>query len=621
MKKIIYIVLAACAVGLAACDSFLDQQPIDKQTTAKDIFSKKASTDQYLYGLFRFIPQYWTISANEGWGPLSDEAEVSFNHDVRKVHQGAFSPSAPYYKKWGPYYKGITATNYFLANVHMCKELTDAEMTQYIAQARFCRAYYYFLLIRNYGPVVLMGDRMLGPEDDGLIGRNTLEECVNYVCSELFEVSKVIDEEQIPNYMGRATKGAALALRARMMLYAASPLFNPVGKSIYEGWKSNTTGENLMPTAYSKKKWEDAAAAAKLVIDMPQYSLVEVYGDDGKLDPYRSLYNVYTTQWNDEIIFGRIFNDAAWYKRITPRAMKDCWGGYNPTQKQVDAFAMNTGVYPIRSYRNAPANGDSDEPVIEPGSGYSETGYTANYEHPFDKVTADTYNMYVNREPRFYINITWNHMKLPYAVVGTTVASTKEIQFYYNGNSGGPSGDRSVSGYSVRKMYNNSNNSDQGLWIMPMVWPMIRLAEVYLNYTEALIEAGDLTNPDLLTYWNKVRARAGVPNIEEVYPGIESDQTLLREMIRRERQVELAYENHRYFDTRRWMIAEETNNGYVYGMDVSVTKDTPIGNSAFWKRTPVKDYGARVFPKANYLHPIEQWELDRDPVLEQAPFY
>ena len=174
MKKIIYIVLAACAVGLAACDSFLDQQPIDKQTTAKDIFSKKASTDQYLYGLFRFIPQYWTISANEGWGPLSDEAEVSFNHDVHKVHQGAFSPSAPYYKKWGPYYKGITATNYFLANVHMCKELTDAEMTQYIAQARFCRAYYYFLLIRNYGPVVLMGDRMLGPEDDGLIGRNTL---------------------------------------------------------------------------------------------------------------------------------------------------------------------------------------------------------------------------------------------------------------------------------------------------------------------------------------------------------------------------------------------------------------------------------------------------------------
>lgn len=87
-----------------------------------------------------------------------------------------------------------------------------------------------------------------------------------------------------------------------------------------------------------------------------------------------------------------------------------------------------------------------------------------------------------------------------------------------------------MSGYSVRKMYNNSNNSDQGLWIMPMVWPMIRLAEVYLNYTEALIEAGDLTNPDLLTYWNKVRARAGVPNIEEVYPGIESDQTLLREM-------------------------------------------------------------------------------------------
>ena len=620
MKKIIYIILAACASGFVSCDSFLDQQPVDKQTTAEDIFTKKASTDQYLYGLFRFIPQYWTISANEGWGPLSDEAEVSFNHDSHKVHQGAFSPSAAYYKKWGNCYKGVRETNYFLENIHMCKELTEAEMTQYIAQARFCRAYYYFLLIRNYGPVVLL-EHTLGPEDDGNIGRNTLEECIDFVCRELYDAAQVLDQEQISIYMGRATKGAALALRARMMLYAASPLFNPVGKSIYEGWKSNTTGENLMPTTYDKKKWADAAEAARLVIDMPQYSLVEVRDGAGEIDPYRSLYNIYTTEWNDEIIFGRIFSDMAWYKRITPRVMKDCWGGYNPTQKQVDAFAMKSGVYPIRQYKNVAENGDSEEPVIEPGAGYSETGYTVDYEHPFDKVKANTFNMYVDREPRFYINITWNGMRLPYAVTGSTVTTTKEVQFYYNGNSGGPSGDRSVTGYTVRKMYNNGNNSDQSTWITPIVWPMIRLAEVYLNYTEALIEAGDLTNPDLLTYWNEVRARAGVPNIEEVYPGIEGNQTLLREMIRRERQVELAFENHRYFDTRRWMIAEETNNGYVYGMDVSVQSDKPIGNSAFWRRTAVKDYGARVFPQSYYLHPIEQWEMDRDTRLEQTPFY
>ena len=306
--------------------------------------------------------------------------------------------------------------------------------------------------------------------------------------------------------------------------------------------------------------------------------------------------------------------------------MKDCWGGYDPSQKQVDAFAMSSGKYPIRGYRDAEANANSDEPIIDPDAGYTETGATKNYVHPFDKVAADTYNMYVGREPRFYINITWGGMKLPYDVVGTNVTLTKTIQFFTGtatnpSNSGGPSGDRTVTGYTVRKMYNNSNNSDQGIWMKPIVWPMIRLAEVYLNYTEALIESDDLSNPDLLTYWNKVRARAGVPNIEVVYPGIETDKALLREMIRRERQVELAFENHRYFDTRRWMIAEQTNNDYVYGMDVSAQADLPIGGTAYWKRTAVKDYGKRVFPRAYYLHPVEQWEIDRDPKLEPTPLY
>ncbi len=617
MKRVIIVLFAVMAALVSSCDSFLDQQPIDKQTSAKDIFSKKSSTDEYLYRVYSFIPKYWTISASDGYGPLSDEAEVSFNHQSHQVNQGAFSPSSAYYKKWGNSYKGIREANYFLQNVHLCDELTDEEMAQYIAEARFLRAYYYFLIMRNYGPVVLMGDGVMGPEDDGNIGRNTFEECVEYVSGELLDVSKVLYAEQIPNYKGRATRGAALALRARLLLYAASELFNPRNESIYKDWKSNTTGEPLMPLTYDNSKWEKAAEAARLVIDLPEFSLVKVMDSDGNIDPYQSLYQVYTTLWNSEIIFGRIFSDEAWYKRITPRVMLNCWGGYNPTQEQVDAFAMANGRYPIRSYKG----GDHLEPEIDPESGYTETGMTAGYLHPFDKVKQDTYNMYVGREPRFYNTITWNGMKLPYATVGSKVTQTKDVQFYYGGNSGGPSGDRSVTGYSVRKMYNSSNNSDQGLWVKPMVWPMIRLAEIYLDYTEALIEAGDLSNPDLLKYWNMVRARAGVPAIQEVYPGIEKDQAMLREMIRRERRVELAYEDQRYFDTRRWMVMEDTNNGYVHGMDVSKTTDKPVGAAAFWKRTPVKDYGKRTFTKAFYLHPIEQWELDRDTRLEQAPLY
>lgn len=619
MKKIFYILALMVAFGsMSSCDSFLDQEPIDRPTKPEDIFSKRATTEKYLNRVYSFIPRYWTISSEEGWGPLSDEADVSFQHDVHKIHNGAFSPAASYYKKWGNSYNGIREATYFLKYVHLCKELNDDEMKQYTAEAKFLRAYYHFLIMRNYGPVVLMGDILMEPDADGNIGRSPFDACVSYVSKELKDAAGALYTVQTQNESGRITKGAALALRARLLLYAASPLFNPTdNKSIYASWKSNTTGENLMPTTYSEQKWKDAAAAAKEVIDMPQYELMEVY-NNSVLDPYASLYKIYTSQWsNKEIIFGRIFNDKNWYYRVTPRAFKSCWGGYNPTQKQVDAYAMNTGVYPITGYEGATKNGDGVRPIIDPNSGYSETGTTNNYVNPFDKQSANTYNMYINREPRFYINITWSGMKLPYDAPAEGVATkSKEIQFYKGGNSGsGASGDKSVTGYSVRKMLNHSNDPDNDKFMMPMVWPMIRLAEVYLNYVEALIEY-DYQNSDVLLYWNKVRFRAGVPNIEDVYPGIENDQTLLREMIRRERQVELSFENHRYFDSRRWLIAEETNNGPVYGMDILAEN-----NAGFFKRTPSREHGSRIFRKAFYLHPIEQWELDRNTALEKTPLY
>ena len=214
--------------------------------------------------------------------------------------------------------------------------------------------------------------------------------------------------------------------------------------------------------------------------------------------------------------------------------------------------------------------------------------------------------MFVNREPRFYVNICFNG--------AYWIGDQKtRIQLYYTGGSGKKgTWDYPRSGYIAIKNVSPSSNPLNNNYIKrPFL--MMRYAEMLLNYVEALNEY-DPGNPDILTYLNMVRKRAGVPDIEKVYPEAVGNQKQMRELIRRERMVELCYENHRYFDIRTWMIAE-TEHGDVYGMNIDATNHN--ANSAFWKRTlSTRDSGLsanghRKFSPRGYLFPISQEEMDR----------
>ena len=205
--------------------------------------------------------------------------------------------------------------------------------------------------------------------------------------------------------------------------------------------------------------------------------------------------------------------------------------------------------------------------------------------------------MFVNREPRFYVNICFNG--------AYWIGDQKtRIQLYYTGGSGKKgTWDFPRSGYIAIKNVSPSSNPKNGNYIKrPFV--IMRYAEILLNYVEALNEY-DPSNADITLYLNMIRKRAGVPDIEEVYPDAAGDQTRMRELIRRERQVELCFENLRYFDTRTWMTAETDNNMPVYGMNISA-KDHKA-NGEFWQRVICK----YVFTKRCYLFPISQEELDR----------
>lgn len=659
MKKLIYSLAIAAGLAAVSCDSFLDQQPLDVPSTKEDIFRKRATAEKYLYGVYNYVPNYANQSANgvngEPWTCAGDEADNGANHTVVQINDGSWNPGNIPYDKWDHYWKGIREASYFMQNIHMCEELDPERRDHYYHEARFLRAYYYFLLMRLYGPVPILPNEVPDDPNDSYfrqhLGRDKWDKCVEWVAEELRLAAEGLKQGQVSSDYGRPTPGAALALRARLLLYSASELFNPRGESVFRGWVSKKSGEELVPTTFDVEKWRKAAAAAKEVIDLrhdgaPAYALVEKY-DNGELNPYKSLYGVWVDKWNSETIFGRIINQQAFYQRMISRSVNNnCWAIVNPSQKLVDAYAMKNGRYPITGYRDATATTDGGEqPIIDPESGYFEVsaddpfdasvlGYQNNYVHPFDGRKRSIVRMWADREPRFYMDIAYNALDYCLGVSGDgfvpsniAAAKVKTLAHQYNGSGGLPQSSHTATGYCQRKM--TSRQIDPTLntaagWVQPFVYPMIRLAEVYLNYVEALIEC-DPTNADVLLYWNKIRRRAGVPNIEQVYPGIESDQNRMREMIRRERQVELALEGHRYFDTRRWRIAERTNNGKIYGMNIYSSLGSPMGKpidkegrETFYKRT-VSEHGNRLFKQAYYLWPINQDEIDRNRSIEQAP--
>ena len=606
MKTINRIALLFFAsMSMVSCDSYLDRQE-DESMTFEKIWLRRKTTEKYLNNVWGFMPDDTDWDDGMAWIGAADEAVLTFNRDYRKINYGSWSPAdVPYAKNlWPQLYKGIREATVFIQNTDniTAPDVLPAEIMQWEAEARFARAYYYFLLVRTYGPVILLGDDLVDfNQSDLSISRNTFKECVDYIESELTTCSNILPINQESTFYGKPTKGACLAMIARLKLYSARPLFN--GNPLYKGI-TNQDGTKLFSATPDIEKWKAAATASKAVIDMGNYELYK----DPSGDPLKSYQGAFVELWNNELIFGRFHNAYELRVVLVPRSVGGiAYGGCAPTQQQVDAYAMSNGVYPITGYQ---ADG---EPIIDGRAEYKDDGFTS-FAHPIDQKKGEqkkkkTFNMYVNREPRFYASVLWSGADWLYT------KTSKEVVFAFNGNSGpGPSHDYPKSGYMIRKFMDPTQNTEAGQW-GNVTWPTIRLAEIYLNYVEALNEY-DPSNGDIITYLNFIRERAGVPNIEIAYPEAVNNQPLMRELIRKERRIELAFETHRYFDTRTWMISEKVDKGAVYGMNIMApVKDGPsVTPAEFWKRTKVEE---RIFEPKHYLFPMHQSELDRNEKLTQ----
>ena len=626
MKKqnSIYTLLIALLCFVSSCDylGVSDQLAGGLQNT-EQVFDNVSYTKRWYANVFAGIPDYSGInSVNVGafknpWTGMCDELVVGYGNSS-KYNKSDRNAANMGFHRYGDCYKYIRQANIFLQKAHPIMttgtqgdQLLEDELTQMKANVRFMRAFYHYLLFEQYGPIILVKDKIYNATEDQDVPRNTVDEVIEYIDSELTAVASELTQEPIfedKDYRAWPTKGVALAVRAKLWLYAASPLLNGGYREALS--VTNPDGTRLFPD-YDAGKWEKALAACKDFIDYAEagrYELYKEYKDDNGavIDPDKSVYNLFQ-KYTHEIIWATANNDwggmngDAFDRRIAPRCEKNGLGSTGVTQELVDAFYMKDG-FPVSATAYLPQS-----------TLYQEEGYGTykdqndNFSKKYTNVTVS--NRYLNREPRFYNTVFFNGRQWP--------VSCNQVLFYNGGNSGVQEGQATLTGYMLFKRFNRSvslTNPGVASQFRPSI--IFRLADFYLMYAEAANEV----NPNdarVLKYLNLVRERAGLPDIETLNPAIRGNQELQRAAIQRERQIELATEGQRYFDVRRWMIADKNGegrqNGYVHGMNVRGESNDKEDFNRIVEASQI------VFNRKMYLYPMPDSEMRKTKNLVQNP--
>ena len=604
LKRILWVTLSA--IIMSSCDSFLDTTPEDLRSPDQ-IFSTYASTEKAMFGVYSYIRTY-NAPTMPSMHSTSD-VDMAYT-SVVTFDMGAWTASSAPHDKWYAYYKAIREATYFLQNLDKCpeSEVDSSTREQWRAEVRCVRAYYYAQLMRMYGPVILLKDELADFTSTDLDrARNTWDECVEWISTEFKELSEnpYLPLIQEGNNYARMSKAIALAYRARILLQSASDQFN--GNPMYAGVK-NPDETPLFPAQKDPNKWKLARQAAQDVINLGCYDLIKVLGSNGHIDPYASYKSVFTTSQNKEMIFSFLETDGYFDKRMVPNSIGGYAGGYAPTQEMVDSYAMNSGRYPIRGYLDENRN----EPDIDYSTGYSENGF-ANFTHPLEKVQRNTFKMYIDREPRFYVSVFYGGITW---FIPNKTSERIFMEMFKNGNNGpDASHNHCTTGYNTMKLLSPEYEGNPAKGVKREI-PYMRYAEILMNYVEAGIETGELADPNILTYWNMIRERSGLPNIEETYPEAINDQKQLRVLVRRERRIEFAFEGMNFYDCRRWLTGESTERNYIHGMNIQAvgkinTNSYPV---EFYQRTIVEK---RVFTPSFYLFPIPQSAINKNKLLVQ----
>ena len=583
-------------MSFAACGDFLDKQP-EENLTLDDVFGNRLYTRDFLTHTYSWIPTEANMADDGGaWrNPYTggcDEMEIAYgNAYSHQINSGGWNPTDIHRTQvWQESYMALRKVNMLIERVDECPAAED-EKRRWKGESYFLRAYFHFLAFRAYGPIIIADHSFKTDENILALRRAPADEVIRFIVEDCNTAAQLLYDRDrwATTDTGRATRIAALALKSRALLYLASPLYN--GNTLFTDLKDPVDGTPLINPEYSDLKWKDAMDAAIDAITMAEAATYKLYNEDE--DPVVNYMNIHNIPWNDEILWAKNIGTYEHMLNCSDPVSFGCFSILNPTQEMVDAYQMADGSDPILGYKN-----NGMEPIINEASGYTEVGFTTEA-YP-GRWEAGVSNMYVNREPRFYASINFAGGRWK------TTRSSNWTEPHYNefwstgmdgkNNAGS---DYCKTGYNMKKLHNPERIPWQ--FTPNQMWCYIRLGEIYLNAAEAINEYAGPT-ADCYKYINAIRTRAGLPELEA---GLSKEE--MRKKIQHERRIELAFELHRFFDVRRWMIAEETQGIPVHSMNIY--KGTHLQDPEFYQRIKIED---RVFefPK-HYFFPVEQDEIDK----------
>ena len=577
--------LTFLGVGLlfmaSACNDGYEKEPVE-HFTLDYLFSRADSAGiQARYFLnniyYEHLPSGYNRINGDFLDAASDDA-ISINNnepEIYKLFMGRYSAvSRLTDMEWGGYYQGIRKANILINNIDVVpfnltyiNALGETKPLNYTmkAEARFLRAHFYFELVKRYGGVPLIGDNVYVLGDDVQLPRNTFAQCIDYIVRELDEIKD--DLRSLPmadatEFAHAPTKEACLAMKARVLLYAASPLFHE---------KPLEAGNELIGyPSYDSGRWNLAAQAAKDLIDQ--------YGPKGKgtlnlAQDYRNIFVDFYGGNNPELIFFRpvgknkSIETANGPLGFSGNSLGN--GNTNPTQNLVESFLMKDGTKYV----------------------------STSVDDPFK-----------NRDPRLDFTILHHGSRWLNTTLDTQVGGTHN-----------PSGAQySRTCYYMAKFmkdYQTSSNYEDNIHL----WVMYRYGEVLLNYAEALNEValagGTIDNKEVLNSLIQLRKRAGIEPGNENYYGLPAPQNYdaaeMREIIRNERRIEMAFEEQRYWDIRRWRIAEDIFKEPLKGLNIQV-----VGNKTIYNEVNVL---SAEFDTKRYFYPIPYSEVIKNGNMIQNP--
>lgn len=618
---LITALLLLLVMACPSCAKFLDVVP-DNVATLDNAFTTRIEAKKYLFTCYSYMPKNGDIGDDPAMVGGDELWRFATETGFFSMAQGYQNVVTPLGDRWSYYFRAIRDCNIFLENIGKVPDLLEPERKRWMAEVQFLKGYYNFYLMMMYGPIPLMRTNLPVTADGSAVdiarapvdsGFNYILELINGATGQL--PATITDPT---NELGRITQPIALSLKAKVMVYAASPLFN--GNADQAGLK-NRNGTQLFNPTYSAVKWDSAVAACKAAIAACQQAGLKLYKYHPDFQQYQlsdtiitqlSIRNSFCERWNSGIIWANTQTNSTGFQQmittfIDPNSRDFAFRGLlSPPLHMAELFYTNNGV-----------------PISEDKTWDYANRYTLKVAGTADElyVRKDYTSAYLNfnREPRFYADLgfdggVWygqgryddkNFLDLFY------------LEAKYRQRSGfGKPGFGSITGYYLKKAIHFQNvigtTGDYSVTYYP--WPIMRLSALYLMYAEALNEAGG-PGAEVYNYVNQVRDQAGLKSVESSWstysnnPVKYTTQKGMRDIIHQETLIELAFEGQRFWDLRRWKEAQTVFNRPVKGWDL--IQETA---EAYYRPKVIFN---QSFGLKNYFWPISEYSLSIDKGLVQ----